>query len=115
MDAEQRKQLGRRIAAARDERGWSQAKLAEEAGIAENTVSGMESGARGTQRAKLQAVMDVLDLTTRNEGIIQIEGLQGDALTFLTVAAKRLRAIEDDDKRARKLARLYPVLIDEED
>ena len=115
MDAEQRKQLGRRIAAARNERNWSQAKLADEAGVSENTVMTLESGARNTQGAKLQAVMDVLNLTTRNEGIIQVEGLQEDARIFLTVAAKRLKAIEDDNKRARKLARLYPELLDEED
>ena len=115
MDAEQRKQLGRRIAAARKERGWSQAKLAEEAGQAENTISSMESGARNTQDAKLRAVLDVLNLTTRSEGIIQVEGLQEDARVYLTVAAKRLHAMEDDNQRARKLNRLYEALLDEED
>ena len=114
MDIAQREQVGRRIAAARKERGWSQARLAEEAGVSENTVMTLESGSRATQAAKLHAVMEVLNLTTRNEGVIQVEGLQEDSRIYLTVAAKRLAAIEDDDRRARLLARMYPAMLEED-
>jgi transcriptional regulator with XRE-family HTH domain len=53
--------LGRRITHARADRGWSQQRLAEVAGISPNTVSSIERG-RSAQHAKIVAVCEALGL-----------------------------------------------------
>ena len=111
LDAEQRKHLGRRVAVARKQRGWSQARLAEEAGVSENTVMTLESGTRATQAAKVRAVMDVLGLTAGDECLILADGLQDDSKLYLTVAARLLAETTNDDVRARLLARMYPAML----
>jgi transcriptional regulator with XRE-family HTH domain len=58
---ENRVQMGERIRAARKARGWNAARLAQEAGVAPNTLSNIERGL-GYQDGKLAAVMEALGM-----------------------------------------------------
>lgn len=114
MDHEQRKQLGDRIRAARTEKGWSQARLATEAGVSENTVLSIESAKRTPQGEKLRAILDALGMVTPVDGALDLEGVPEDFQIFLRVAAKRgiaLAGPEYADRRARILADIYPRLL----
>ena len=110
MDEAQRKQLSERVKAARKERGWSQAALAREAGVSENTVISLEHGKRETQDGKLRAVLDALGMAVPPDGALDLEGVPEDVRIFLKVAAQRLSVL-DEDARARILADIYPRLL----
>jgi len=124
MDQQQRVQVAKRVKERRAELGWSQVKLAEEAGVSENTVISIEAPAkpgydfskekpRDTQEGKLRAVLDALGIEHPNSDIISLEGVPDDVRKFLKVAVPRLKAIEDDGVRARVLADIYPrILVD---
>lgn len=111
MDTEQREQVAEKIRATRKERGWSQARLAQEAGVSENTVLSIETGKRTPQEGKLRAILDALGLATPIDGSLDLEGVPEDVRIFFRVAAARFRAMTDADQRARALARMYPALI----
>lgn len=105
---------GERIRDARLARGWSQARLAREAGVAENTVLAAEQGKRRTQGDNLQAIIDALGMATlEDEAWLDLDGVPEDARAFLRVAAARLAAM-NEDIRARLLNALYPRLIADE-
>lgn len=111
MDAVQREGVGARVAALRRDRGWSQVRLAEEAGVSENTVISIELGKRNTHPEKLRAVLDALGVPLQqDENQIVIQGMPEDIAVFLRVAAQRLSVL-DPDRRARLLADLYPRLL----
>jgi transcriptional regulator with XRE-family HTH domain len=55
--------LGERIRQLRQERGWRQIDLAEEAGIHENYVSDLEQGNKEVCLRTLQAIAKAFDLT----------------------------------------------------
>lgn len=110
MDDAQRKEVGARVRQARNDRGWSQGRLAEEAGVTENTVLSIEQGKRQTQAAKLRAVLDALDMPTPIDDSFSLEGVPEDVRIFLKVAAQRLSVL-DETERARVLARAYPALL----
>lgn len=110
MDVEQRKQVADRIKSVRQERGWSQSKLAQEAGVSENTVLSIEGAKRTPQEGKLRAVLDALGLVTPPDGELDLEGVPEDVRIFLRVAAQRLKVM-DDTARARALAAMYPLLL----
>ena len=52
--------LGQRIRAAREARGWSQERLADEAGIDRSYMSGIERGVRNISVLKLSRLAQVL-------------------------------------------------------
>lgn len=108
MNDEQRAELGQQIREARRARGWSQARLGENAGVAENTVLSIEKG-NPAQSAKVRAVLDALDLVPPAT-VIALDGVTEDIRIFLTVALQRLRVLDEPD-RARVLADLYPRLL----
>lgn len=110
MDESQRRQVAARVAEARKARGWSQARLAQEAGVAENTVVSIEGGKRNTQGEKLRAVLDVLELAQPIDGSLDLEGVPEDFRIFFKVAAQRAKVLSDAD-RARVLAKMYPELL----
>ena len=110
MDQNQRKQVGERIKAVRTDRGWSQARLAEAAGVSENTILSIEKGERATQGTKLRAVLDALGLATPTDGVLDLEGVPEDVRVFLQVAAQRLKVLPAD-RRAHVLADIYPRLL----
>ncbi|WP_010677017.1 helix-turn-helix domain-containing protein [Bacillus timonensis] len=56
--------VGHRIREMRDERKWSQAKLAEEAGISENYISDIENNARpGASLGMYKKIADALGIS----------------------------------------------------
>ena len=109
MDEEQRAELAAQVREARTLRGWSQARLATEAGVSENTVMKLEQGARATQPAKVRQILDALGVAPVMS-VIELEGVPEDVRIFLTVAVQRLRLMEPED-RNRVLADLYPRLL----
>lgn len=111
MDTVQREGVGARIVALRDQKGWSQARLAKEAGVSENTVLSIEKGDKKNQPVKLRKVLDALGVPEQHQdGQIVIEGMPEDIAVFLRVAAQRLSVL-NPDQRARILANLYPRLL----
>lgn len=110
MEHEQRNEIAERILAARKSRGWSQRRLADEAGVAENTVIALEKGTRQPQEAKLRAVLSVLGMLEPIDGVLSLDGVPEDVRVFLRVAALRLKEM-DEAERARVLADMYPRLI----
>lgn len=112
MDAVQRKEVGARIAALRKERGWSQERLAKEAGVSARTVYSVEKGERDTQPAKQRAIFDALGVAEPQDGDLVIEGMPDDVAIFLRVAAQRLSVL-DYEARAQVLAKIYPQLLSE--
>ena len=112
MDNEQRDELAAQVKEARDRRGWSQARLAKEAGVAENTVMELEKGARAarkTQAGKVRLILDALDVPPALS-FIDLADVPEDVRIFLTVATQRLRVMDEDD-RNRVLSDLYPRLL----
>lgn len=112
MDAVQREGVGARIRSLRKERGWSQEKLAAEAGVSARTVFSIEKGDKEPQAAKLRAILDALDVAEPQNGDIHIEGMPEDVAIFLRVAAQRLCVLEYPE-RAQVLADIYPRLLRE--
>lgn len=100
----------KRAVTARKSKGWSQARLAEEAGISENTVIAFEKGKKDTQSGKLRAILDALGMEPVPDHTINLDGISGDARMFLKVAAQRLRVMDEETQR-RVLTDLYPRLL----
>lgn len=109
MNEEQRAELAAQVREARNQRGWTQARLAAEAGVAENTVMKLEQGQRATQPAKVRKILDALGVAPAMS-VIDLEGIPEDVQIFLTVAAQRLKVM-DEAERNRVLADLYPRLL----
>lgn len=109
MNEEQRRELANRVKAARQERGWTQATLALEAGVAENTVLSIEKGRRDPQPEKLRKVLDALGIVP-TATVLELAGVPEDVSLFLTVALQRLRVMDEND-RNKVLADLYPRLL----
>ncbi len=110
MDTVQRERVGARVTALRKERGWSQQRLAKEAGVSENTVLAVEKGTRQTQPDKLRRVLTALDVPERREGDLMLVDLPEDLQIFLRVAAQRLKSVPEQD-RQRMLSDIYPRLL----
>lgn len=110
MDQNQRQQTGERVKATRKERGWSQERLAQEAGVSPNTVLAIEKAERQTQPGKLRPVLDALGLAEPVDGVLDLEGVPEDVRVFLKVAAQRLKVLPAD-RRAPILADIYPRLL----
>lgn len=109
MNQEQRAELAAQVKEARDQRGWSQARLATEARVSENTVMMLERGQRATQPAKVRAILDALEVEPLASAI-ELDGVPEDVRIFLTVAAQRLRVMEEGE-RQKVLTDLYPRLL----
>jgi transcriptional regulator with XRE-family HTH domain len=108
----QRVQVGHRVRHARESLGWTQAVLAKRAGISQNTVLSIENGKHQAQPTKLRQVFDALGLSPLGDTTwLNTEGVPADAQAFLTVIAARLAAITDENRRARLMARVYPMLL----
>lgn len=112
MDAVQREEVGARIKALREERGWTQQRLAEEAGVSARTIFSVEKGERMPQPGKLRAILDALEVAEPRDGDIALEGMPDDVAIFLRVAAQRL-CVLDYQARAQVLAEIYPKLLAE--
>jgi transcriptional regulator with XRE-family HTH domain len=109
MDAVQREGVGARIRELRDQRGWSQAKLAETAGVSARTVYTAEKGHDISSR-KLRAILDALGVERPENGDIVIEDMPEDVGVFLRVAAQRLSVLSPEERKD-VLMELYPKLL----
>lgn len=108
---EQRHAIGERVQHARESLGWSQATLAKEARVSENTVGSIENGRHRTQPEKLRQVLDALGLAPVGDAsYLSMEEVPKDVQVFLTVVSQRLAAL-DDHRRTKLLARVYPMLL----
>jgi transcriptional regulator with XRE-family HTH domain len=108
MDAVQREGVGARIAELRNQRGWSQAKLADESGVSARTVYTVEKG-NNISATKLRAILDALGVEPEDRAIV-LDDLPEDVEIFVRVAVERLCVLEYRD-RAEVLAQLYPRLL----
>lgn len=59
------KQLGTTLQRARKQRGWTQAFVAERAGLRQETISIIENGAKPSKLSSILAVLAALDLEFR--------------------------------------------------
>ncbi len=109
MDATQMSDLGARVKAARDDRGWSQERLAKEAGVSPNTVGSLELGKHETQPEKMRKILNALGIHP-TATVLELGALPMDVQAFVRVSIERLLLL-DDDTRARTLADLYPRLL----
>ncbi len=87
--------LGRRIATARQRRGWSQTQLAEKAGLTRGSVANIERGAQQAPLHSIWAIALSLELEPRLliPTLDQIDGeahLQNDGLSDLDPRAKQI-------------------------
>lgn len=112
MDHRRRLTTGARVQQARESLGWSQATLAINAGVSENTVSSIERGKHRTQPEKLRSVLDALGLAAPIGDVawLNMEEVPKDVQFFLAVVAQRLTTM-DSHHRSRLLARVYPMLL----
>lgn len=86
---EQLSDIGQRVRAARDARGWSQARLAKEAGVSPNTVLSIENGKRPPRPGKLAAVLNTLGIAVEEEpDKLDLTGVQHDAQAYLRMLVK---------------------------
>lgn len=60
------RQVGERVRHAREHLGWSQERLAEEAGVDRSYMSGIERGARNVSVLKLARIAAALSTPLRN-------------------------------------------------
>src|SRR5689334_16600154 len=67
MDATQALRIGTEVRNARKSKGWTNAQLAEAAGVAPNTVSAVENG-KTVRAGNLRAVLDALDIEPTTAG-----------------------------------------------
>lgn len=112
MDAQQRKQVGGLIFAARKARGWGRQRLADEAGVgSENTIKKMEEGEEPTNPNKLRLVCDALDVAYPEGDTLVLEGLSIDARKCLRVAAATL-STAGEEREMHLLIALWTVLGD---
>ena len=59
------RQLGATLQRARKQRGWTQAFVAERAGLRQETISIIENGAKASKLSSILAVLAALDLEFR--------------------------------------------------
>jgi len=67
MDASQALRIGTEVRNARKSKGWTNAQLAEAAGVAPNTVSAIENG-KTVRAGNLRAVLDALEIEPTTAG-----------------------------------------------
>jgi transcriptional regulator with XRE-family HTH domain len=110
MDEEQRAELAAQVREARKARGWSQARLADEAGVAENTVMHLEQAKKNTQPGNVRKILDALEIAPLAATALNLDDVPEDVQIFLRVAVQRLRVLGEGERQA-VLTDLYPRLL----
>lgn len=87
--------IGQRLAARRKALGWTQAVIAEKIGVAEETMSRMESGKVAISLERLAQLTDLLDLPM-DELLLQVSENPGDEARALIKSLKDLPPAERD-------------------
>jgi transcriptional regulator with XRE-family HTH domain len=108
MEAVTQQELGRRIAAARRGKGWTQGQLAERIGLTQTAVSRIETGARAVGSLELAELAEVL-------GVSVLDLLRAGQRPMLAIVARlgHFRdpgAVDRALKRAGRLTRLDELL-----
>ncbi len=106
MAIEQTQELVAQIRRARKARGWSQAKLAEEAGLAPNTVMRLESGER-VRPGSLTAALSALGIEHLSDAAVAPSLLPSSVQLVLEVTERWIMSLPADqvDDAARDLTR----------
>ena len=105
--------VGDRIRQARDARGWSQKRLAEEAGVSENTVLSAEKGRRRTRDEKLRPILEALGMNLPPDNVIDLTGMPAELRLFVRVLVARFSAM-DDEQRLRQMNEVYAHILESE-
>ena len=108
MQAVTQSELGRRVADARQGRGWTQGELAGRVGLTQTAVSRIETGARAVSSLELAELAEALDVSV-------LDLLRAGRQPILTIAARlgRFRdpgAVDRALKRAEALTALDELL-----
>jgi Zn-dependent peptidase ImmA (M78 family)/transcriptional regulator with XRE-family HTH domain len=108
MQAVTQRELGRRVADARQGRGWTQGELAERVGLTQTAVSRIETGARAVSSLELAELAEALDVSV-------LDLLRAGRRPILAIAARlgRFRdpgAVDRALKRAEALMALDELL-----
>lgn len=98
MNESEREEFGQEIRDMRGARGWTQAELAERAGVSKRTIGNLERGEVELQPGKLRAVLDALGYKRRE----QPWSREVDA--FLQMAGYRLSTMPLEEQETRILA-----------
>lgn len=109
MDEQQRADLAATVRDARRQHGWSQARLAKEAGVSENTVLKLEKAERSPHSGTVRKILDALGIQPTAR-ILDLDGVPEDVAIFLTVALQRL-SVMPEGERQRVLNEAYPRLL----
>ena len=96
------------VTEARARLGWSQERLAREAGVAANTVVSVERGSHRTQARKLAAIRTALGLAGPSLSL-PLGDLPPDVRAFLRVAVRELSGLSEAE-RTRRMVRMFPML-----
>lgn len=95
MDAQQAAKLGAQVRRARRAHDWTQAQLADEAGVAGGTIVRIETG-KNVRPGNLRAVLDALDIPPLSESS---EQRPTNVQTALDVVENWLISIDDPAER----------------
>lgn len=109
MNEKQRADLAAKVRGARKARGWSQERLAKEAGVAANTVLHIEKAKRDPHPGTLRKVLDTLGFPPAAR-VLDLEGVPENVSIFLSVALQRLSVMPEDECQ-RVLNDVYPRLL----
>ena len=107
MDEAQRKSIARQVASARQARGWSQAALAQAAGVAPNTVGSIEAG-HPVRPGSLGKVMAALEIEPEIETAWRV-GLPADVHLLVEAVALWFADVPEAERPAEML-RLWRFL-----
>lgn len=96
MDTEQRRAVARQIREAREVRGWSPERMAEEAGLSDKTVRSLEAG-NNVRPGSLAKALEALDLEPESERI-EREGVSSDVRLVLDMVQVWLSRMSPEDR-----------------
>ena len=106
MAIEQTRELTNQLRRERKARGWSQARLAEEAGLAPNTVSRLEAGEK-VRPGSLTAALAALGIEHLSDTPVPRQEMADSVKLVLEITEQWVRSLPADevDQAARDLTR----------
>lgn len=106
MAIEQTQELTNQLRRARKARGWSQSRLAEEAGLAPNTVSRLEAGEK-VRPGSLTAALAALGINHLSDTPVAREEMADSVKLVMEITERWITALPSDqvDQAARDLTR----------
>lgn len=106
MAIEQTRELTNQLRRERKARGWSQARLAEEAGLAPNTVSRLEAGEK-VRPGSLTAALAALGIEHLSDTVVSREEMADSVRLVMEITERWITSLPVDevDQAARDLTR----------